>query len=429
MGTIALNLILIFNSFISIFYPWVGIIVYYIFALIVPQNIWFWSFVGLRPFLLISIPIILGTLAKFISGRLLIYAHCTKLVTLFFLLWGVIIVSFFFGPFVEVKNSYNFFNPNTVFLNFNKSFIIVTCSFFLINSIKRMKYFWLAGVLTAIVMIIWGNLQYVQGIDLDRLNGPSGPNGGIYYDENVFAALVIVTLPSLFYCFFLTSKKIFRGAILILVTLGWHVVFLTSSRGGLISLGCCIFLIALRSRLSILKLGIVPVFLAILLWQGGDRLLHRTSSLSEYNQDYSAVGRLEAWEAAVKMANANLLTGVGIGSFGQAFPSYSDKQPRIAHNTFFQLTGECGWLGGILYLYIIYSLIKILWPNRKSLHTNSDDDKNFMWIINESCLVSVVGFSISSLFLSLEQYEFFYYFIIQANFIYKYKTNSTQLEP
>lgn len=270
-------------------------------------------------------------------------------------------------------------------------------------------------------MIYWANKQYFIENVYGRLRGPEGIGVSIYGDENAFAMFFVVTLPFLYFMSSGFDKKIIRYSLLALIPFGWHAVFLTGSRGGMLALFLSFCVMSLRSSNKILKVSLVPVLIIAFLWQGGDLLKKRMDTISSYQSESSAASRIEAWSAAVSMMNEHPFTGVGVGSFGQAFPDFSNKEPRIAHNTYLQLSSESGILSGLLFLFIVFYPLVKLYKITNSLKCQVfENNTKIIYLIAESCISSIVGFFICSLFLSLQEFDIFYFLIAISNFVIIY---------
>lgn len=79
--------------------------------------------------------------------------------------------------------------------------------------------------------------------------------------------------------------------------------------------------------------------------------------------DQSSMGRLYAWEAAFYMALANPITGVGLDNFLANYFAYSqhwDGMNHAVHSTWFGVLGETGFLGIIIFITMLTSLIRRL---------------------------------------------------------------------
>ncbi len=120
------------------------------------------------------------------------------------------------------------------------------------------------------------------------------------------------------------------------------------------------------------------------------------------------------------MVRDHPVTGVGLGSFGPAFPDYSDKKPREAHNTAFQISAESGAIAGVMYLLVVVVSIIALWRNGTRLRDQRVDspvpgERDQLYLINEAVLIAFLGFVVCALFLSLQLSEIFYCLCLLVN--------------
>ena len=186
---------------------------------------------------------------------------------------------------------------------------------------------------------------------------------GAYADENSFAMLFVIGQPFLWYMAQGMKQRWLKYAIWLVIPFTWHAVFLTASRGGLIGIAVTTLFMAIRGKSKVLGFLLIPAFAGAYFWQAGDLMKERAGTIGEYRTETSASTRLEAWTAALGMVRDHPVTGVGLGSFGPAFPDYSDKKPREAHNTAFQISAESGAIAGVMYLLVVVVSIVALWRN------------------------------------------------------------------
>jgi len=401
--------------------PWVGVVVSYLFILLTPQNIWWWHFGDVRPVYWILLPTIIGTIFGIASKKINPNNLKTRQNLYLLILWICFNISYLFGSYVNVYSGFSFKDVGFVYPLINKIFVLYFIAILNIDSEKKLKCLCLVLVVSATYMIYWANAQYLFEGRYGRIGGPTDINGGsIYRDENCFAMLFICGLPFLYYMGWFLKNKIIRYSLWLVIPFGWHAIFLTGSRGGLLSLCVCILLATYRSHKKKAVFLMIPIFAVAYVWQAGDIMRNRAKTIKEYETESSAATRLEAWSAAINMIENHPLIGVGIASFGAAFPDYSIHTPREAHNTFFQITAESGLIAGLMYLLIIVSNIRILWKNGKNLKYNKKTDLNgsFVYFFNEAALVSFVGLIVGSLFLSFQTYEIFYFLCLLINSIY-----------
>jgi probable O-glycosylation ligase (exosortase A-associated) len=335
-------------------------------------------------------------------------------------MWLCFIISYIAGPYVNSEGPYRFNDPSNIFSVVNKIFLLYFIGCILINNQKKLKWLVLTIIFSLIYLIYWTNDQYLSQMQFGRIGGPKGIySSSIYSDENTFAMLFVIGLPFLFYIGLYLKKIWLRWALWLAIPFGWHAIFLTGSRGGLVGLGVTIVLGALRSPKKLIGVMLIPAFILAYIWQAGDLMKSRTQTISEYKTEESAATRLEAWSAAMNMVSKYPISGVGLASFGPAFPDHSDKEPRVAHNTFFQISAESGIIAGIMYILITISIITGLWKNGiryRNEHASSQMN-HLLFYLNEATLVGFCGIVVCSVFLSLQVYEVFYFLCLISNTI------------
>jgi len=81
----------------------------------------------------------------------------------------------------------------------------------------------------------------------------------------------------------------------------------------------------------------------------------RIASIGHYQQDASAMGRINAWKASFYMANDYPITGVGLDNFMSLFQFYAPdpEDIHVAHNTYLQMLAETGYPGLLIYLVLL----------------------------------------------------------------------------
>jgi probable O-glycosylation ligase (exosortase A-associated) len=132
----------------------------------------------------------------------------------------------------------------------------------------------------------------------------------------------------------------------------------TQSRGGLLGVMAVIGVFAWnRVRNKALLLvggGVAGVALFIAAGIGERSVVQEGGGVGEI--DASAEGRLHAWEAAINMAIARPLTGVGIDNFVENFYFYTPHwggMAKAVHSTWFQALGESGFVGFGLFVALV----------------------------------------------------------------------------
>jgi probable O-glycosylation ligase (exosortase A-associated) len=425
MGQILLYILLAGTAVAAMARPWIGVVVAYVFVILGPQYIWYWNFQGIRPFLVVAVPTIIGLVLAVGRGEADVSFIKTKINLFLLILFGCITISYLFGLYVDGGPGPQWHSPDVVYNRIWKAYLFYFLAVVCINDEKKFKYLSYVMIASVIYLTYWINDQYLSGSQYGRFAGPSSFAGGLYHDENVFALLFVVGLPFLYYAGFAVTKKVIRYGLWLAIPFGWHAIFLTGSRGGLLGLAFTVLLIAWRSPKRWIGLLLIPALLLAYQWQGGDVMKERSATIQEYKSESSAASRIQAWEAALRMMSAHPLVGVGLSGMGPAFPDFSPHKPRVAHNSYLQTGAESGVLAFIAYIFMIcYALMSLLKNEKQwkvfSLNSPAAANAIYLRLMNKCLFVSLSGFSLCALFLSLNNFEPFFYILILINYLHVY---------
>ncbi len=426
MGKALLFIIILSTSGATLFRPWIGSLGYYMLAIFGPQYIWWWNFEGLRVSFYIAVSTIGAFCIASMRGVLNFNLLATKLNMAIIILWMALVLSYFAGPYVDsAMSNPQYGSPLGFLYQANKIFLFYLISTLLIDDLKKANIFSLIVIIATIYLIYWANNQYLSqnwfAFEYGRLKGPGGLIGSSpYSDENTFAMLFVTGLPFLFYYGLYRLKGLKRIILWLIIPLGWHAIFLTGSRGGLVGVGATLFLGMMFSNHKKIAVLLIPAFMIVFQWQAGDLLKGRSQTIVDYEGESSAETRVEAWAAAFNMLQSNPFTGVGIGCFITAMRDFSDKQPRATHSTPFQFAAEAGYPALLAYCYIVWAFFWGSYKIRKRLlhHRDKFPDKDWsiLMYLNEAGIVSFFGLFVCALFLSLNYYEIFFYLLILFGF-------------
>ena len=118
------------------------------------------------------------------------------------------------------------------------------------------------------------------------------------------------------------------------------------------------------------------------------------------------MGRLYAWEAAIRMALVNPLTGVGLNNFISNYFAYSshwDGRNHAVHSTWFGVLAETGFLGLILFLSLIACIVRIAirCQARFSKTARGDHYSPPTYAMAQALLAGIAGFCVSGTFLTM----------------------------
>lgn len=415
MGVYILLLVLIGSAAYSLKAPWFGALGAYLVALLNPQVIWWWNFEGLRPVYWLLLPTLIGVGAGLMRGELKTDALRSRQIYWTLALLSSCVLSTMFGPFSmsdpELGTRSSAFMLETLF----KIVLLMLAASICVDTEKRLTAMAWMFVGTGLYLTYWINDHYLGGGVYGRVAGPRSLDGsGAYTDENIFGTLFVAVIPFFWFMGMATHRVWMKYLLWLAVPFAWHGVFLTGSRGALLATGAMMLVISIRSRSKWLGAAIIVAFVAAFVWQAGDTMKERISTVDQYEEDESATGRIDAWKASINMMTANPFTGVGPGAFVRAFSVYSEAFPRQAHNTFFQFGGEFGPLGAMSYLMMSLSCLVALWKLGSRMKA-AGLSGHPLWFVSEATLAASVGVFVSAVFLSFQLFEPLYFLVFMSN--------------
>jgi probable O-glycosylation ligase (exosortase A-associated) len=194
-------------------------------------------------------------------------------------------------------------------------------------------------------------------------------------------------------------KPFERGLGMIGVPLIAYAVIATQSRGGLLGSLAVWGVIANHfiKQKWILVAGGLTGGIALKLMAG---ISNRASGgAHEDGIDESAMGRIHAWNAAMRMAIAHPIVGVGIDNFLQNYFFYTDHwdgMNHAVHSTWFVMIAESGFVGFGVFLTLFILAMRAALRAQKRLH----DAPPIARALALALVAGLIGFAISGTFLT-----------------------------
>ena len=129
------------------------------------------------------------------------------------------------------------------------------------------------------------------------------------------------------------------------------------------------------------------------------------STIETYQEDASAMGRINSWKFALAVASARP-TGGGLNVWTpEAFETWAPEGavPLVAHSIYFSVLGEHGWFGLILFIWIYW----LTWRYAKWVIHFSKDKEEHQWARQLAAMiqVSLIAYLVGGAFLSLSYFD------------------------
>ncbi len=211
----------------------------------------------------------------------------------------------------------------------------------------------LLGLKNGVFAVAHGGAQF--------LNGP----GGFMVDRNAFAVALNMAIPLLVGVALTSDRKALRVAALALVPFCMITIFCTFSRGGLLTLGVVGAMLVWKTRKPVLAILVLALGIGAFVYTASDRLkakyAERSATISSFEEDASAMGRIRSWGVAVRMWADHPITGVGPRNFTLLYRRYGDVDSvHVAHNSYLQMLAETGLPGFVLFVsLLVVSLVRL----------------------------------------------------------------------
>jgi len=242
-----------------------------------------------------------------------------------------------------------------------------------------------------------------------------GPPGSFIEGNNELALALIMVLPLFRYLQLNSDHKwVKRGLGMAMILIVASIVA-SYSRGAFLAAAAMGFMLWLKSRnkLPIALAGLVLIGVGINFVP--EKWFERMSTIETYEEDASAMGRINAWAFAWNLAKDHPLTGGGFDTFTpELFWKYAPDPEDFhdAHSIYFEILAEQGFVGLFLFLclwgttYFICGGIVRRCKRREDLYWARD--------LAAMLQVGIVGYAVGGAFLGLAYFDLPYHLLAMA---------------
>jgi putative inorganic carbon (hco3(-)) transporter len=277
--------------------------------------------------------------------------------------------------------------------------LFVTIS--LLDTKKKLEVFIWANVISVGYFGVKGGVFSIVTGGNHIVLGP----GGFIAENNALALAEILILPLMRYLQLQMQNKWARRAMGVSMALVAVAVLASHSRGGLLGLIAISGFFWLRSGNKFRWAAIIVLASILALTAMPDEYWQRMSTIKTYEEDASAQGRINSWWVAYNVANDRITGGGYRLNVNWIFAKYAPN-PRmlfVAHSIYFQMLGEQGYIGLLLFL----SIGVMTWINCMRMIRRGKQDPELRWAADLGAMVqvSMVGYAVAGAFLSLALFD------------------------
>lgn len=241
-----------------------------------------------------------------------------------------------------------------------------------------------------------------------------GPDGSFIGGNNEIALAMLMTVPLMRYLHLQETRKWMKQGLMGAMLLTMVAIVGTQSRGallGLVAIGLFLWLKSPKKLGMAVVVVLAGVIIALLMPQAW---WDRMNTIQSYDEDASALGRINAWWVAWNVAT-DTWTGGGANMFTPAtFMKYAPVPDDLhdVHSIYFEMLGEQGFFGLFLFLLLGY----LLWRRCNLLIKTYRHDPDRKWAADLGAMLQVayIGYAVSGAFLGMAYFDYFYNLVASA---------------
>lgn len=307
--------------------------------------------------------------------------------------------------------SMNAFFPTLAWEGWIKFFKIMLMTFVTIMVISNRER--LTGVFWMIALSI--GFYGVKGGIFTIVNGGQyrvqGPEGTFIGGNNEMALALVMTIPIIAYLRSQEKRHWLKMGLTGAMLLTAIAAIGSQSRGalvGMVAMGTFLWLKSssklMTGLLMVIAVGVIG---SIMPQEWYDRM----NTTTEYQEDASALGRINAWHTAFNVAKARI-TGGGIEMFRPAvFKQYAPEPYRVhdVHSVYFEMMGEHGFIGFSLFM----AIMGFTWFKGRLIIRQSKRKPDLKWAQDMAAMtqVSIIGYAACGAFLGLSYFDYYWHLV------------------
>ena len=238
-----------------------------------------------------------------------------------------------------------------------------------------------------------------------------GPTSSFIEGNNEIALALIMTIPLMRYLHLQESRKLVKWGLAVAMLLTAIAAVGSQSRGALVGILVMGSLLWFKSRNKLASALLIVIAVAAIASIMPEEWYARMNTIESFDQDSSALGRINAWWVAWNVAS-DRLTGGGFWMFqGSVFQRYAPIPGAVhdAHSIYFQMLGHHGFFG----LFLFLALLAMTWLKCGAIIRIARKNPELKWAQDLAAMiqVSMIGYMSAGAFLGLGYFDYIYHLI------------------
>jgi probable O-glycosylation ligase (exosortase A-associated) len=377
--------------------PWLGIIVWSWLGFMNPHRM-AWGFSTTMPFAYI---VALTTMAGMLYSKepkSIPWTRETK-VLLMFVLWMITTTFFAIYPSLAEEQ----------LIKVLKIQVMIFVGMMLITNKERLNWLVLTIALSIGFYGVKGGIFTIMHGGVHRVQGPPGT---FIEGNNELGLALAMTVPLLYYCARQVSHRWLRPTLLVAMVLTAIAAIGTQSRGALVGMAVMGLMFWLKSRQKFaiaVYAGLAVLLIAAIMppeWH------ERMSTIRSYDEDASALGRINAWHMAFNLAMDRPFGG-GFETFRyEMFQRYAPDPTDVhdVHSIYFEVLGEHGFVG--LGLFLLLALLTWLSASKLVRATKSIPEMRWLGELAGMTQACMLAYASAGAFLGMAYFDYYYNLVL-----------------
>ncbi len=239
-----------------------------------------------------------------------------------------------------------------------------------------------------------------------------GPTDSFFEDNNALALALIMVLPLLRYMQLQTDRRLVRWVLFAFMGLMMLAIVTSHSRGALLAGAAMVAFLWFKGPNKLATGVLIMIALPVLIMQMPDHWFERMQTISTYEEDASAMGRINAWWFAFNLAVDRPFVGGGFTTFTpELFQKYAPEPEAFhdSHSIYFEVLAEHGFVG--LGLFLALGALSLL--RARAIAKRASGREDLRWAVDLASMVQVclVGYAVGGAFLGLAYFDLYYHLI------------------
>jgi probable O-glycosylation ligase (exosortase A-associated) len=237
-----------------------------------------------------------------------------------------------------------------------------------------------------------------------------GPPATQFEENNAFAVAMLICIPLLLIWQRETCNSLFKKGILLAIPIIYAASLCSWSRGALITMTVLTFMLILNSKNKLLAIPLVLVGAFFVKDYLPQEWFGRMHTLETYQQDSSAMSRIQAWTDGWNHTLEHPFVGAG-------FDGWREVTQRDWHSSYVEMFSEHGFIAFGLWLSLIVgTLISMTTLPKKTFQVEGME-----WVANYCFMLraSLICYMVGTAFLGLSYWDLLYHLIFIAVLVKK----------